>query len=247
MEATTAAFLADYLPKLEREANRSGPIHDAELLRELVIHQFNLVARECMAVCGSVAEFEAEVHSDIARFVLYGLSQYRWLADAMRKELETGFALFVMRANPWAEIPEADRATAWHVGAITGEALSHTALKLRAEAWARAAEGGFRTPKGSAPNVADDDGAASIQPVKVNGGNGKNPEPKFPKRGSWLKERLLERGWSNSDPSKYGGPDRKTIEKILRGEAVRNDVLDKAASALSKKHATVSVLDIPQD
>jgi hypothetical protein len=95
--------------------------------------------------------------------------------------------------------------------------------------------------------VADDDGAASIQPVKVNGGNGKNPEPKFPKRGSWLKERLLERGWSNSDPSKYGGPDRKTIEKILRGEAVRNDVLDKAASALSKKHATVSVLDIPQD
>ncbi len=147
MEADTAAFLADYLPKLEREANRSGPVHDAELLRELVIHQFNLVARECMAVCGSVAEFEAEVHSDIARFVLNGLSQYRWLADAMRKELETGFAHFVMLANPWAEIPEDERASVWHVGAITGEALTHAALKLRAEAWKHAAEGGFPETK----------------------------------------------------------------------------------------------------
>jgi hypothetical protein len=143
MEAATAAFLADYLPKLEREANKSGPVHDAEFLRELVIHQFNLVARECMAVCGSVNEFEAELHSDIARFVRYGLSQYPWLADPMRKELEAGFALFVMRANPWAEIPEKDRASVWHVGAITGEALTHAALKLRAEAWTRAVEGGF--------------------------------------------------------------------------------------------------------
>src|ERR1035437_948968 len=143
MEAATAAFMAEYLPKLEREANKTGPIHDAELLRELVVHQFNAVARECMAVCVSVEEFEAELLSDIARFVHYGLSQYRWLADPMRKELDTAFTFFVMRANPWAEIPEADRATAWHVGAITGEALSHAALKLRAEAWARAAEGGF--------------------------------------------------------------------------------------------------------
>ena len=58
----------------------------------------------------------------------------------MRKELETGFALFVMRANPWAEIPEDERASVWHVGAITGEALTHAALKLRAEAWKRAAD-----------------------------------------------------------------------------------------------------------
>jgi hypothetical protein len=173
MEADTAAFLADYLPKLECEANRSGPIHDAELLRELVIHQFNLVARECMAVCRSVAEFEAEVHSDIARFVLYGLSQYRWLADAMRKELETGFALFVMRANPWAEIPEDERASVWHVGAITGEALTHAALKLRAEAWKRAAERGFP--------AANQEGAtqpSGNEPTRTGAGptvNGTNP------------------------------------------------------------------------
>lgn len=84
--------------------------------------------------------------------------------------------------------------------------------------------------------------------VTVSGGNGKNPEPQFRNRASWLKDRLLERGWSNHDPSKYGGPDRKTIEKILRGEAVRNDVLEKLADALSKKYAAeVSVLGIPED
>ncbi len=170
MEADTAAFLADYLPKLEREANRSGPIHDAELLRELVIHQFNLVARECMAVCGSVEEFEAELHSDVARFVRYGLSQYRWLADPMRKELEAGFVLFVMRANPWAEIPEKDRASVWHVGAITGEALTHAALKLRAEAWTRAAGGGF--PKANKPEESESSGAESTRTEAGPGVNG---------------------------------------------------------------------------
>src|SRR6185437_116513 len=98
MEAKTAAFMADYLPKVEREGNKSGPVHDAELLRELVIHQFGLVARECMAVCDSVDHFEAEMRADIARFVHYGLNQYPWLADAMRQELDTGFTFFVMRA-----------------------------------------------------------------------------------------------------------------------------------------------------
>ena len=173
VEAATAAFMAEYLPKLEREANKSGPIRDAELLRDFVTHQFNLVARECMAVCGSAQEFEAELHSDIARFVHCGLSQYGWLADPMRKELATGFALFVMRANPWAEIPEDERASVWHVGAITGEALTHAALKLRAEAWKHAADGGFpeaiagaAEPSGTDPTRTDSRPAVSV----TNGG-----------------------------------------------------------------------------
>ncbi len=58
---------------------------------------------------------------------------------------------------------------------------------------------------------------------------------------------MLERGWSTADASKFGGPDRKTIEKILRGEAVRNDVLEKLAVALSKRHEDVTVVDVPQD
>jgi hypothetical protein len=72
-------------------------------------------------------------------------------------------------------------------------------------------------------------------------------EAVFPARASWLKDRLLERGWSNSDPSGHEGPDRKTVQKILRGEAVRNDVLQKLADALSQRYGKVNVLDIPQD
>ena len=72
-------------------------------------------------------------------------------------------------------------------------------------------------------------------------------EAAFPARASWLKDRLLERGWSNSDPSGHEGPDRKTVQKILRGDAVRNDVLQKLADALSRRHGKTSVLDVPQD
>lgn len=68
----------------------------------------------------------------------------------------------------------------------------------------------------------------------------------FRERSSWLDDCLLRRGWSTSDPYKWGGPDRKTIEKILRGEAVTNSVLLKLADALSKKGGTVNVTDIPK-
>jgi len=74
-----------------------------------------------------------------------------------------------------------------------------------------------------------------------------HPISRFPTRASWLRVRMLERGWGNADASKFGGPDRKTIEKILRGESVRNDVLEKLADALAKRHAKVSVVDVPQD
>jgi hypothetical protein len=69
----------------------------------------------------------------------------------------------------------------------------------------------------------------------------------YVRRVLWLEERLIERGWSTSDPSRYSGPDRKTIEKILRGEAVRNDVLERLADSLSKKHSKIDVLEIPRD
>src|ERR1039458_6579259 len=83
--------------------------------------------------------------------------------------------------------------------------------------------------------------------VDTAGRSGARAETTFPARALWLKDRLLERGWSNSDPAEYVGPDRKTVQKILRGEAVRNDVLQKLAGALSQKHGKVDVLDIPQD
>lgn len=56
----------------------------------------------------------------------------------------------------------------------------------------------------------------------------------FAKRAAWLESRLRDLGWSTSDPAAWGGPDRKTVEKILRGEAVKNGSLKKLADALSK-------------
>ena len=65
LEAETRAFLADYLPKIAREGNKA-PIHDAELLRELAVYKFNLVARECMMVFNSVREFEDVLYLEIS-------------------------------------------------------------------------------------------------------------------------------------------------------------------------------------
>jgi hypothetical protein len=41
-------------------------------------------------------------------------------------------------------------------------------------------------------------------------------------------------------------PSAKTIDKILAGGAVREDVQEKLANALSTKYAKVNLLDIPQ-
>jgi hypothetical protein len=112
--------------------------------------------------------------------------------------------------------------------------------------------GGFGTPIDTAPNVADHDGAASIQPVTVTGKNGKTPAPQFPHRASWLKDRLQERSWNKNDLSRHGGPDRKTVQKILNGQKIREEGHEKVATALSKAPASkklpqVALLDIPQD
>jgi hypothetical protein len=69
----------------------------------------------------------------------------------------------------------------------------------------------------------------------------------FPRRSAWVRERLTERSWDRNDPLRQRGPDPKTIDKILAGKAVREDVLEKLADSLSRKFAKVTVLDIPRD
>ena len=69
----------------------------------------------------------------------------------------------------------------------------------------------------------------------------------FPKRADWLQTRLKERAWDENDVQRQGGPDRKTVQKILRGEEVREEVLEKLARALSAKKNKVDLLDIPSD
>ena len=71
--------------------------------------------------------------------------------------------------------------------------------------------------------------------------------PSFPKRAAWLAERLHERSWNKHDLSRERGPDHKTVQKILDGLAVREDVLDKVANGLSAKKGKVNVVDIPQN
>ena len=69
----------------------------------------------------------------------------------------------------------------------------------------------------------------------------------FPNRAAWLRERLAERAWNRNDPLKHRGPDPKTIDKILRGETVREDVLEKLATSLSQKGKAVDLLNIPRN
>ncbi len=72
----------------------------------------------------------------------------------------------------------------------------------------------------------------------------------FPQRASWLRVRLRERSWDHNVPRRFGGPDRKTVLKILDGFAVNEETLDKLTNALNKnkknaKH--IDLLDIPND
>jgi hypothetical protein len=76
--------------------------------------------------------------------------------------------------------------------------------------------------------------------------------PKFPERAAWLKQRLQERNWNKHDVLCHWGPDQKTVQKILDGDGVREDVLEKLATALSdvqpfRKLPAVNLLDIPQN
>jgi hypothetical protein len=72
-------------------------------------------------------------------------------------------------------------------------------------------------------------------------------EKSFPGRAAWLRERLRERVWSQNDIARHGGPDPKTVAKILRGEPVREDVLERLANVLSKKREKVDFLSVPND
>jgi lambda repressor-like predicted transcriptional regulator len=52
------------------------------------------------------------------------------------------------------------------------------------------------------------------------------------KRAKWLDARMKERRMSVADINGEGGPDRKTIQKVLNGEPVGAHVIEKIAKAL---------------
>lgn len=70
----------------------------------------------------------------------------------------------------------------------------------------------------------------------------------FPNRASWLAKRLHERVWSGHDVERYGGPNHKTVHKILKAEKVRVDVLPRLVEGLnacSLELPLVVLADIP--
>jgi hypothetical protein len=75
MEAETMAFMAEYIPRVEREGSRDWR-RDVELFRELLLHHFNQAVREVLGVCKSVEEFEEALLNGIPRFVKATLDRY---------------------------------------------------------------------------------------------------------------------------------------------------------------------------
>ncbi len=74
----------------------------------------------------------------------------------------------------------------------------------------------------------------------------------FQRRAAWLATRLRERSWNKHDVERNNGPSHKTVQKILNGAHVREDVLKKLADALSAapillKLPSINLLDIPTD
>jgi len=102
-------------------------------------------------------------------------------------------------------------------------------------------EGRIRTHTAAAHPATDDSPRQAPKKLSINGGI------KFPRRAEWLHERLIERAWNKHEVHRYGGPDPDTVQKILDGFKVREDVLERLAKALSQKHGTVGLLEIPRD
>ena len=248
INTATALFLAEFISRVEREANKGRPIHDAELLRDLVTYQFNLVALECMAVSVSTQEFEAELDYGIAQFVRHSLKQHQWLTKPMRNELETGFAAFIVRLNLRANIPQKGRAPVWNPGAITADALFDAALKLRAEAQRHAKEGGFPVSKqadaaelsGTEPTCTDmgsavNPGALRITSESSSGEKKRRGRPPIPD----------DRKTAAAERKKSGGTNRQAAELIYNTKRPTEQQV-KNVPAILKHHQGKSEKRVPQ-
>ena len=92
------------------------------------------------------------------------------------------------------------------------------------------------------------------QPVSVDAPKPSNPitvagKKTFPNRAAWVRDRLKERDWDWNDPNRFGGPDRKTVQKLLAGKYVQIRALTKLVVALNrkKKGDAIRILDVPND
>ena len=92
-------------------------------------------------------------------------------------------------------------------------------------------------------------GAQPIRLVDVRGVAQPGRAPGSGPGGRWFESTRPDHLTLSDSFKRQDGPDHKTVQKILDGKAVREDILGKLATALSndKRFPTVDVRDIPQD
>jgi hypothetical protein len=140
MEASTARYMTEWVPAVERYGNRS-PVMDGRLFGDLAAHEFSGLLGAGLDVSRSMEEFETFARGDAPQLLCARLAAMPFIGPQMMEELEQGLIFFLSGMNPWTDIPESERDQHYHVGAPVGEALSHTALEWRARALERVAEG----------------------------------------------------------------------------------------------------------
>lgn len=123
--------------------------------------------------------------------------------------------------------------------------------RLRAEALARVAPGGISGAEhtGATGLSGGSSARASAGPTEQAAIEDRPSSPQYPNRATWLSQRLTERQWTKHTVQGHGGPEHRTVQKVLDGQSVGDLVLNRLATALSqsKKHPPVAVVDIPQD
>jgi hypothetical protein len=71
---------------------------------------------------------------------------------------------------------------------------------------------------------------------------------RFPQRAAWLRVQMIKRGFLTATGIEVlGGPNHHTVQKVLRGEDVRDSVLERLAAALTAALPTepIEFTDIP--
>lgn len=210
MEAERAAFMVEYIPRVEKEANQDSR-KNAELCKDLALHHFNQTAREILDLCKSVEEYQEALVNEIPHFVLHTLAQYPFLTETLKEEMEQGFLFYFLRINPWADIPEENLDKVWHIGAITGQALSHAGLRWRAEALRRAAAG--QLTYAESPGEMESESAPSRDSLGAD-----VTKVGASAREGFVMPILKKKGWSILDWANESKVDYHTAQGYLKGQ-----------------------------
>ena len=232
MEARSHEFLAQWATKVAKRGNRS-PVEDGLLAADLVAFEYENVLEEALKAARSLEEFVRFAAGDALLLVLARIKSLPFLGGVAREEAEQGLLLRYMDAPVFDEEEEPSeegKGEPYRMGLLTARALAQSFLEWRGRAWWAVAESGL-------PEREEEGAPSGAQEAT------QDNEPGFVRRAAWLAEQIQRRKLSqNWFEERRGGPDKKTIRKILRGEPVSPKTLRTLAEALG-----VSPEDIPQD